>query len=31
MIKKTKIPEMGCFAIFVDTESNQFGLFELNK
>ncbi len=31
MIKKTEIPDMGFFAIFIDTENNQFGLFEVKK
>ena len=28
-IPKTEIPEMGYFAIFIDTENNTLGLFEI--
>lgn len=31
MITKTEIPNMGYFAIFTDTENNQFGLFETKR
>ncbi len=31
MIPKTEIPDMGFFAIFIDTENNQFGLFEVKR
>jgi predicted enzyme related to lactoylglutathione lyase len=31
MIPKTKIPNMGYFAVFTDTENNQFGLFEAKQ
>ncbi len=31
MITKTEIPGIGFFAIFLDSENNQFGLFEPKK
>ncbi len=31
MIPNAEIPDMGYFAIFTDTENNQFGLFEAKQ
>lgn len=31
MIPKTEIPDMGFYVIFLDSENNQFGLFEPKK
>jgi predicted enzyme related to lactoylglutathione lyase len=31
IIPKTEIPDMGFYAIFLDTESNMFGLYEEQK
>lgn len=31
MIPKIEIADMGFFAIFIDTENNQFGLFEVKR
>jgi predicted enzyme related to lactoylglutathione lyase len=30
-VPKTAVPEMGYFAICMDTEGNQFGLWEMNR
>ena len=31
IIPKTKIPDMGFYAVFLDSENNMFGLYESNK
>jgi predicted enzyme related to lactoylglutathione lyase len=31
IIPKTKIPDMGFYAVFLDSENNMFGLYEPNK
>ena len=31
IIPKTKIPDMGFYAVFLDSENNMFGLYEFNK